>query len=211
MRNVFFRAALAVAVSATLARTNLLAQDRLPPIAAEHLTEAQKRGAEDFKKVRGTAPFGPFVPLLRSPDVMVRVGALGEQLRYKSSLPPRLSEFIILLIARQWTQQYEWHTHESIAAKAGLRADIILAVKEGRRPERMAEDEEIVYSVLDELQRNRTVSDVTYRRGAATFGEQGIIDTTAIAGYYTLLAMIMNTAQTALPEGIAPPLRPLAP
>ena len=209
MRNTCFRAALAMAVLFTPARTNLQAQDRLPPIAAENLSDAQKRGAEDFKKVRGTAPFGPFIPLLRSPDVMVRVGALGEQLRYKSSLAPRLSEFIILLIARQWTQQYEWHTHESIARQAGLRADIIEAVRDGRRPERMADDEEIVYSVLDELERNRTVSDVTYRRGAAKLGEQGIIDTTAIAGYYTLLAMVMNTAQTALPDGTTPPLRPL--
>ena len=210
MQITLFRAALAGAVLLTLARTDLAAQDRLPPIAADNLTDAQKRGAEDFKKVRGTAPFGPFIPLLRSPDVMVRVGALGDQLRYKSSLPPRLSEFIILLIARQWTQQYEWHTHESIALKAGLRADIIQAVREGRRPERMADDEEIVYSVLDELERNRAVSEVTYRRGAAKLGEQGIVDTTAIAGYYTLLAMVMNTAQTALPEGAPPPLRPLA-
>ena len=73
----------------------LSAQDRLPPIPQEHLTPAQQRSLEEFAKIRGTAPFGPFIPLMRSPEVMVRVSALGDQLRYKSSLSPRLSEFII--------------------------------------------------------------------------------------------------------------------
>jgi 4-carboxymuconolactone decarboxylase len=185
------------------------AQDRLPPIPPEHLTAAQQRSLEEFAKIRGTAPFGPFIPLMRSPEVMVRVSALGDQLRYKSSLPPRLSEFIILLVARQWTQQYEWFTHESVALKAGLRHAIVAAVAEGRRPEAMADDEDIIYSLCDELSRHRTVTDATYARAAATFGEQGVMDATSIAGYYTLLAMVMNTARTALPEGTKPPLPPL--
>ena len=126
-------------------------QDRLPPIPTGHLTPAQQQSVEEFARVRGTAPFGPFIPLLRSPEVMVRVSALGDHLRYKSSLPPRLSEFIILLVARQWTQQYQWFTHESVALEAGLRQAIVAAVAEGRRPEAMADDEDIIYSLCDEL------------------------------------------------------------
>jgi 4-carboxymuconolactone decarboxylase len=194
----------------TIFSTPVHAQDRLPAVPNENLTEAQKKGIEEFIKIRGAEPFGPFVPLLRSPDVMVRVGALGEQVRYKTSLPPRLSEFIILLIARHWTQQYEWLAHEPIALKAGLSPDIVKAVAEGRRPERMADDEDVVYSICDELHRNRTVSDTTYARAVARLGEQGVIDTTSVAGYYTLLAMVMNTARTALPAGAKPPLLPLS-
>ena len=186
------------------------AQDRMPPIPAEQLTEAQRKAAEDFRAARGTALSGPFVPLLRSPEVMSRARAMGDYLRFKSVLPPRLSEFVILMTAREWSQQYEWNAHHALALKAGLNREIADAIAAGRRPERMAEDEEILYDFCLELQRNRSVSDATYRRMVAKFGEQGVIDTTGIVGYYTLLAMVMNTARTPLPPGAAPQL-PLFP
>jgi 4-carboxymuconolactone decarboxylase len=140
---------------------------------------------------------------------MVRAGALGEYLRYRSALPPRLSEMAILLVARHWTQQYEWHTHEPPARKAGLSTTIITAIAEGRRPPQMVEDEAVLYDLFDELHRHRTVSDATYARAKSAFGEQGVMDAMGILGYYTMLAMVMNTARTALPDGVEPPLRPL--
>jgi 4-carboxymuconolactone decarboxylase len=188
------------------------AQDRMPAIAPDRLTPAQVEAVEEFVSVRGpavTGPFGPFVPLLRSPELMVRAGALGEYLRYRSALPPRLSEMVILLIARQWTQQYEWYTHEPPALKAGLSPAIVAAIAEGRRPAGLTDQEQAVYDLVDELTRNRSVSDATYARAVALLGERGVVDTTGIMGYYTLLAMVMNTARTALPEGAPSPLRSL--
>jgi 4-carboxymuconolactone decarboxylase len=185
------------------------AQDRMPPIPREKMTEAQKRAADEFTAARGQPPFGPFVPLLRSPEVMSRARALSDYLRFKSALPPRLSEFVILMTARQWTQQYEWNAHEPIALKAGLRPDIIKAVAEGRQPERLAEDEAAVFGLCDELRRTHGVSDATYARAVAAVGEQGVIDTIGLVGYYSLIAMVMNTARTPLPEGARPALGPL--
>jgi len=188
------------------------AQDRLPPIPPDQLSSAQKEAIEEFVAVRGpsvTGPFGPFVPLLRSPELMVRTGALGEYLRYRSALSPRLSEMAILLVARKWTQQYEWYVHEPPALKAGLRPEIVAAIAEGRRPSGMADDEATLYDLSDELHRNLAVSDTTYARAVAAFGEHGVMDVMGILGYYTMLAMVMNTAQTALPAGVVPPLRPL--
>jgi 4-carboxymuconolactone decarboxylase len=188
------------------------AQDRMPAIAPDQLTPAQKEAVEEFVSVRGpgvTGPFGPFVPLLRSPELMVRAGAMGEYLRYRSALPPRLSEMVILLIARQWTQQYEWYTHEPPALKAGLSPATIAAIAEGRRPVGMTDQEAVVCDLVDELTRNRSISDTTYARAVKLLGERGVMDTTGIMGYYTLLAMAMNAARTALPEGAPPPLRPL--
>jgi 4-carboxymuconolactone decarboxylase len=182
------------------------AQDRMPPIPREKMTEAQKRAADEFAASRGTAISGPFIPLLRSPEVMTRARALSDYLRFKSALPPRLSEFVILITARQWTQQYEWNAHKPLALKAGLNADILEAVAEGRRPERMAEDEEAIYALCEELGRNHSVSDPTYARAVAKFGEQGVIDTIGLMGYYSLIAMVLNTARTPLPEGAKPAL-----
>ena len=182
------------------------AQDRMPPVSADKMTPEQKKAAEEFAAGRGTAVFGPFVPLLRSPEVMLRAKAMGDYLRFKSSLPAKMNEFVILLTARQWTQQYEWDVHQPIALKAGLEPEVAKAVQEGRRPQGMSADEEIVYDVLDELQRNKSVSQPTYARAVGRFGEQGVIDLLGVHGYYTFLAIVMNSTRTELPKDHKPAL-----
>jgi len=184
------------------------AQDRMPPIPADKLTDAQKKAIEEFRAARGADISGPFVPLLRSPEVMSRARAMGDYLRFRSALPPRLSEFVILLTARRWTQQYEWNAHQPLALNGGLKGEIVDAIAEGRRPARMAGDEEAVYALVEELQRNQSVSDATYASAIAAVGEQGVIDAVALAGQYTMLAMVLNTARTPLPQGARPGLAP---
>jgi 4-carboxymuconolactone decarboxylase len=187
---------------------SMQAQDRMPPIAPERMSDAQRKAIEEFRAARKTGISGPFVPLLRSPEVMNRARAMGDYLRFNSVLPPRLSEFAILITAREWTQNYEWDAHSHIALDAGLSPDIVKAVAEGRRPDRMAEDEDVLYSFCSELHRNKSVSDATYARAVARFGEQGVIDMVGISGYYTLLAMALNSARTPVPPGHTPQLAP---
>src|SRR5215813_11048326 len=100
------------------------AQDRMPPIPTEKMTDSQKKAAEVFAEGRGYAIRGPFVPLIRSPEVMLRAKAMGDYLRFRSTLGPRLNEMVILIAAREWSQQYEWQAHYPIALKEGLRRDI---------------------------------------------------------------------------------------
>lgn len=206
MRSIMIAAALLI-VSGTASRAQ--SQDRMPPIAAAALTEAQKKAIAEFRAARSADISGPFIPLLRSPEVMTRARAMGDYLRFRSVLPPRLSEFVILLTARQWTQNYEWSAHEPLARQAGLSAATIAAIAAGRRPDAMAQDEEVLYTLCDELRRNQSVTDATYARAVAAFGEQGVIDALGITGYYTLLAMVMNTTRTPLPAGTKPALAPL--
>jgi len=186
-----------------------MSEDRMPPLAAEELDEEQKKAAEAFKASRGTPPFGPFVPLLRSPEVMLRAASLGDYLRYRNALPRKLGELAILIAARVWTQQFEWHHHARFALEAGLDAGLLGELAQGRRPERLEEAEAVVYDFSMELHRNRSVSDATYAKARQHFGEKGIIDLIGIAGYYGLLAMAMNVARTPLPEGVAPALPPM--
>ena len=185
--------------------------DRMPEIPAHALTEAQVAAAEAFAAERGVAVFGPFTPLLRSPELMLCASRMGLYLRYGSVLPLRISEFAILVVARLWSQQLEWHIHHPIALKAGVAVETALALGEGRRPDTMSADEALAYDFSTELQRNRAVSDPTYAAVVARFGEQGAIDLTGINGYYALLAMTMNVARTALPDGAARPLPSLVP
>ncbi|WP_375456759.1 carboxymuconolactone decarboxylase family protein [uncultured Methylobacterium sp.] len=185
--------------------------DRMPEIPEGRLTAAQAAAAAAFAAARKTPVFGPFVPLLRSPDLMLRASDMGLYLRYDSVLPLAISEFAILIVARAWSQQVEWHIHHPIALKAGVAPAVAQAIAEGRRPEGMSAEEAAVHAFSTELQRNKAVSDATYAALVALFGEQGAIDLTGINGYYALLAMTMNVARTALPDGVAPPLPALIP
>jgi 4-carboxymuconolactone decarboxylase len=183
------------------------AQDRMPPIPADKLNDAQKKAADAFAEGRGYQIRGPFVALIRSPEVMLRAKAMGDYLRFKSTLGPRLNEMVILITAREWTQQYEWNAHRPEAMKAGLRREIADAIADGRRPLGMAEDEEIAYDMATEILRLKRVSDPTYRRAVAKFGEQGVIDLLGVVGYYNFLAIVMNATRTAMPENVGEPLR----
>lgn len=201
-------AAALLLIAAPMTSMNVEAQDRMPPIPAAQLTDAQKQAMAEFTAARGGQVSGPFVPLLRSPEVMTRARAMGDYLRFKSVLPPRLSEFVILITAREWTQNYEWDAHYKLAIAAGLSTAVAEAIAQGRRPQGMSEDEETLYDFCTELHRHKSVSDATYARAVSRFGEQGVIDTLGISGYYTLLAMVLNTARTPLPGGRPPALAP---
>ena len=183
------------------------AQDRMPPIPADKLTEAQKRAAETFAEGRGYQIRGPFVPLIRSPEVMLRAKAISDYLRFKNVLDQRLVEMLILITAREWTQQYVWNSHYPQALKAGLKREIADAIADGRRPAGMAEDEETAYDLAVEILRLKRVSDASYGRAVDRFGEQGVIDLLGVVGYYNFLAIVMNATRTAMPAGVAEPLK----
>src|SRR5262249_40901519 len=108
--------------------------DRMPPIPKPQWTDSQSAAAAEFLKMRGQERFGPFALMLRSPEVMLRAGAMGDYLRYRTSLPRALNEMIILLTARHWSQQFEWYVHQPAALKAGLNETIVHAISKGRRP-----------------------------------------------------------------------------
>ncbi len=145
--------------------------------------------------------------MLRSPEVMLRAKAMGDYLRFRNVLDKRVSEMVILITAREWTQQFEWTYHYAIALEMGLSRDIADAIADGRRPAVMAADEAAAYDFSIELHKNKRVSDATYARALAAFGEQGIVDLIGVNGYYSFLAMMMNVARTAPPPGEVEPLK----
>ncbi len=182
--------------------------DRMPPIPADKWTEEQKKAAAELVAGPRKNLSGPFVPLLRSPELMSRVQKVGEYLRFNTKLSPALSEFIILINARQWTQSVEWDGHSEGALKAGVKPEIIAAIAEGRRPTGMSEDQEMAHDFCIELHHNKCVCDITYTRVLNRFGEQGVIDIVGFCGYYSLLGMVLNAARTGMPAGKTPQLIP---
>lgn len=184
------------------------AQDRMPIPALDQLNEAQRKAAQDIIDGPRKALYGPFIPLLRSPELMDRSSKMGEYLRYKSAIGNKLSELVILIVARHWTQQVEWYLHQPIALKVGIKQEIIDAIADGRTPQGMSDDEQIVYDFSTEINTNKGISDVTYNRAKARFGDTGIIDMLGVNGYYNFLAIIMNGVRTENPDTKVAPLKP---
>lgn len=183
-----------------------LAPTRWGPIPEDKMTAAQKAAIDAVMSGPRKHMGGPFAALSRSPELMNRVQKVGEYLRFMCPLEKRLGEFAAIIAARHYNQQFEWWAHYRQAVEAGLKKDIADAVGEGRRPVGMAQDEEVLYDFLTEALRNNGVCDTTYARTVKQYGEQNMVDILAVAGYYGLLALVMNVARTPVPEGHALPL-----
>jgi len=181
-----------------------MSRERLGPIAKENYDDAQKAAHADFLALRKVDFSGPWHVFIRAPELLTAAQRMGEYLRYRCSLSGRLSELAILIVARFWTQDYEWGAHRKHALAAGLAPAVVEAIRDGRRPESLSEDEAGLYDFVMELLQTKRVSDATYARAAALFGEGGLVDLCGIVGYYQLLALTMNVARTPAPEGEAP-------
>ncbi len=180
--------------------------DRLGPIPFAHMSASQQVAAQAVIDGPRGALYGPFVPLIRSPELMAAAQRMGEYLRYRSAIGTRLTELAILVTARQWSQQVEWAIHEPIARDCGIADEVIAAIAARRRPDGMAPDEALVHDFCVMLHQRQRIDDATYAAALAMFGEHGVVDLMGINGYYTFLAMVMNAAQTEVPASAAVPL-----
>jgi 4-carboxymuconolactone decarboxylase len=190
---------------------------RFKLLQPDQLTDAQKKLAQSIRSgpragVAGSAANNavigsPFNVFLRSPEVGEHLQQVGSYIRFKSTLGAKLNEFAILITARQWGAQYEWHAHHRLALQAGLDPQIADAVARGQRPTGMTPEETAIYDFSHELHANRQVSDATFKAVADQFGEQGVMDLIAVNGYYTLIAMVLNVDRTPVPGGDPLPVK----
>ena len=180
--------------------------ERLPPLKLEQMNDAQRKAAEELIAGPRKAVKGPFIALLRSPELLNRMQKVGEYLRFQSALTTRINEFVTLIVAREYTQEFEWFVHLPLAAKAGTSVETLAALAQGQRPPAMADDESVAYDFTTELLARHGVCDATYARTLATFGEQGVMDLTGLIGYFAAISMVLNVAHTP-PEALTgPPL-----
>jgi 4-carboxymuconolactone decarboxylase len=185
---------------------------RFAPLKAEELNPAQKAWVDAIALPPRNAKFAnpPYRAYIRSPDLAPRLSALSDYLRWNTSLPPRLSELAILITARQWTAQYEWFAHYTLALKGGLDPKIVGDIAAGNRPANMKDDEAALYDLAMALYRDKKVTDAVYRAALDKFGERGIMDIIGIIGYYDLVSMTLITMQAAAPNDSVPPLQILS-
>lgn len=184
------------------------AAPRLAPPADERLTPEQRAliaAIRSGPRGKDTEMRGPFAVFLHAPRYGQLAQQLGGHCRLETSVPPRLSEFAILVTARLWRAQYEWHVHAPTARRAGVTAQTIRDLRAGRKPSAAPKDERAVYDFIHELYRNKRVSDRTYGRMHALLGDAGMVELTGILGYYALVSMSLDVFRMPLPEGVASP------
>ena len=183
-----------------------LQSPRLPALSEDTLTAAQRALAESIKSgPRGVFKMsGPFAIYLHSPAFGELAQKLGGHVRFKTSVPPRLSELAILCTAQFWKAQYEWAAHAVIAEKEGVKPETIRAIQAGRPPKTAPKDEMAIHAFVKELYASRRVSTPTFNRVKKLLGDAGTVELVGILGYYAMVSMTLNTFKAPLPEGVKP-------
>src|SRR5580704_19102777 len=187
------------------------AEDRFSALRLDQLTSEQQTMA----KMLTTPPrnnqinTGPFNAYARSPALGILLLQVSDFVRFNTSLPPRLSEFAIMIAARQWSQLYEWRAHYALAIKGGLERRVLVDLGAGNRPQGMMADETALYDYCTEMYRDRNVSDAASKAAIAQFGERGVMDLIGIIGYYDLVSMALIAQKAEGKPGDEPPLLPL--
>jgi 4-carboxymuconolactone decarboxylase len=196
-------------------------QNRLSAISEADMREPLRRALAEYREVRpdglgelggagaagavGTGGPNLWTVYVHLPEILGPIRQLHEQSHVNPRISQKLVHFVIMIVARHWTNDI-WTAHEEDSIKEGLGRDTVIALEEGRHPEHMTEDEAAVYDFCTELLQNRRVSDATYARAVAALGEEGVVQVAVTAGLYTYLSMAVNMAYPeSAPSGRLPP------
>lgn len=185
-------------------------EPRFSPLTVETLNAAQRPVAERLLKLLPNGLGGPFPIMLKSPGMATSMIDLFEHYRFNSTLETRLRELATLVVAREWTAQFEWWAHAPLAAKAGLSDAAIADLRQGKRPIALKDDEAVVYDLVVALLRDHGVGDALFAKAKALLGEERLVDLVSLVGEYVKVSMILNIGQVGIPNSGAPPLAPLA-
>src|ERR1700744_1288749 len=184
-----------------------LTGERFAEIPLDKMSAEQRTIAEAIMNGPRGRMSGPFNAWLRNPVLADRLQKVGEYVRFNTSLDKRLNEMAIVMTAQAWGAQYEWYAHAPLALKAGLDPDVLKAIGAGRKPEKMKDDEAIVWGFTTQLRRDHSVDDAIYAKALEKLGEQGIIDLVAVNGYYDVVSMTLNVAHVKAPADAAMPFK----
>ncbi|MFK8033923.1 MAG: carboxymuconolactone decarboxylase family protein [Hyphomicrobiales bacterium] len=175
---------------------------RIPLLGPDELNEAQKAVYDKIVSGPRGALVGPLRAALHNPSLADRWQALGQVLRYETSLPPDLNELAILVTARHWNSELEWTIHARAAREAGLGEGVIEAIRVCEAPKFTSALEREIYEFSRELLEFGKVGDSAYGTLLDRWGTIGVVEVTALVGYYSMVAMTLNAHGIPLPEHI---------
>lgn len=182
---------------------------RIPFPTIENMTAEQRRVYDEITAGPRQRLVGVLRAALHQPELADLWQKFGAFVRFRTSVPSRLSELAILVTARRWTSQVEWYVHAESARGAGLSEDVIQALLRAESPVFEDAGDAAVYEFARELQETGRVSPAVYGQVLSELGTVGVVELAAIVGYYTMVSMTLNAHEMPMPDGAAPPLAPL--
>ncbi|MBC26762.1 MAG: hypothetical protein CMM41_06080 [Rhodospirillaceae bacterium] len=175
---------------------------RLPEVDIENLNPDQEAFRDQIVASPRGELRGPFVPLLHHPAVGNLIQKVGAQLRFEGVLAGNLRELAIIITARHWTAQYEWHAHRRIGEKEGISPHICDAIAERREPAFDNEQEKLVYKfVTGMLANDLRTPDHVFSEALREFGPNGVIELNCLCGFYGLIGSVLNNFDVEIPDG----------
>ncbi len=183
---------------------------RIPLPSTDEMTPEQRRVQEEVVSGPRGRMVGPLRAVIHSPELAERWSRLGEFLRYRTVLPRRLNELAIIVTGRRWSSQLEFHVHAAEGIAAGLDPSAVEAIRLGQPPLLPDEEEREIYEYARQMQQTGQVPDELYRAIERRWGPRGVVELTAVIGYYTMVSMTLNAHGIPLPDGASPPLSPVA-
>ena len=181
---------------------------RIPLPEPDTMTPEQRKVLDAVLSGRRGALIGPLRAALHNPALADRWQQLGEILRFKTVFPPALNELAVLVTARRWNSELEWVIHAKAAREAGLPEPIIAAIRDRQSPVFEDEAHREIYNYVRSLQNDGTVPDDCYDAIVKRWGPVGVVELTALTGYYVMVSMTLNAHRIPLPEGHKPELNP---
>lgn len=180
---------------------------RIPLPSGDELSPEQRRVFDAVVAGPRGQVIGPLRAVIHNPDLADRWSRLGEILRFGTSLPRRLNELAIIVTGRRWSSQVEWWVHARAAAEAGIAPPVIDAIRTGQAPVFEEAEDALVYEFARHLQLSGRVPPEVYEEARQRWGARGVVELTAVIGYYTMVSMTLNAHEIPLPDGIEPPLQ----
>ena len=183
---------------------------RIPLVTRDQVADKERPAFDAFIASRANRPnIGPYSLLLHMPEMAQRLESLRTYLREDSSVPQKLQELIMISVASEMGCAFIWYAHAAAARQAGVRGDVVDAIRERRPPANLAPEEQTVVDFTRELLQNRKVSRSTFEAATARFGQRGTMTLTNLIACYAVLAYNMNAYELEAPahatEAALPP------
>ena len=147
--------------------------------------------------------------MIHVPQAHKWVNGLNNYLRRESSLPKKIQELAMLVTARELDCQHIWNAHAASARTAGVRNEVVDALRDRKELPALPEDEAAVIDYGREFFRTRRVSRGAFQSALEQLGRQGVVELALILGNYSLLALLINSFDTDLPPDRSEPLLPV--
>jgi 4-carboxymuconolactone decarboxylase len=181
--------------------------ERLPLLSEDLWNPDQRRVAESLKNGPRKGVVGPFIPLLYAPSISERIEPLGSELRFFGTVDRRVHELVVCFVAAATRNEFEWAVHVPVALSLGVSAAQIDALRRSVTPENLTDDEATALEFALSLLERNEVSDQVFDRAKASFSESGVVELTAVVGYFVMVCWLLNVARTpAPPDAAVPPL-----